>query len=110
MAPADGLLFFIGIGALVAVQSVVVIVAHMARTPFPLHAHARTIPTILFGLAAYTSTMSDSTAVAYMLACNLTFFCHYSLHICLDISTFLGISVFKCAAPTTIDPRPRKAE
>ena len=31
-------------------QSVGVIVAHMARTKFPLYAHLRTLPTILLGL------------------------------------------------------------
>jgi hypothetical protein len=62
--------------------------------------------------AARSGAMSDRSAVAYMLAINLTFFFHYSFHICQDVAApptpccSLALALPRAPRPA----RPRRAE
>jgi hypothetical protein len=87
-------------------QTVTIIVAHMARTKVPFFWNmARLVPLVLAVVNAHMGYMPNSQVVLLFFCLNMVHFVHYSVSLVVQIADFLGVSVFKLGGPTCVDSR-----
>jgi len=101
----DFVLFMLAIGVLNAAHALSLIIAHMAQAAVGWQVLLRFLPLALCATASISQLVPVRQAIHMCLALNLVIFFHYSISVCYQISTFLGIRIFKVGAPTAKDTR-----
>jgi hypothetical protein len=95
------------LGFLNAAHACSLIVAHMSQTALGRAAYLRFLPTAACVAASAMQVVEVRQGALACLAINLGIFLHYGISLCYEISTFLGIQIFKVGAPTVKDTRKR---
>jgi len=101
----DLVFFMCAIGTLNAAHACSLIVAHMAHAAVGRLVLLRFVPLALCATASIMEVVPARQAIYVCLVFNLVMFLHYSISVCYEISTFLGIRIFKVGAPTAKDMR-----
>ncbi len=87
-------------------QTITIIVAHMARTEVPYFWNmARLLPLVLAVVNAHLDFLPNSQVILILFCLSLVHFLHYSVSLVVQIAGFLGVSVFKLGGPTAVDSR-----